>query len=264
MAIVSLDGYLAAPKRRISYTKTGSRTTVSGHPFSLFDLAGNPPAGTLAAGNTANGIVPIQGQAGYPPIVAFGGLQGYLSRLDFGSPVANRIYLNDILFKAGAYAFNSNVTLASQPSYASRVPSGTNFSNLEIWVEQVTAATGNQAVNVFYTNQNGVTGRETGVTGIGVAPIAGRCWQLPLQADDSGVQRIERVVGSTATVGTFNVMVLRRLCAATVVQGGHGETFDLLRTGMPWVHESTALYAWLVTVGTISSTPMLDIEIALG
>ena len=44
-------------KQTIIFNKTASRTSVASIPFSVFDLAGNPGAGTLAVGNTANGIV---------------------------------------------------------------------------------------------------------------------------------------------------------------------------------------------------------------
>ena len=92
MAITTLDGYIASAKQRIHWVKTAARTTVAAQPFSLFDIAGNPGAGSLAAGNTANGVVPTNAIAGYPVINAFGGgATGYLSKMEFGSTVACRI-----------------------------------------------------------------------------------------------------------------------------------------------------------------------------
>lgn len=142
MAITTLDQLIAAPSQKISYTKTNTVTTVAAIPFSVFDRNGNPGAGTLAIGNTANGVVPTDATAGYPTINAFGvGNTGYINSVTFGSTVACRITIFDCLFSAGAYAFNANTTLASQPSYTSRVLGGTDFSNTEIWIEAVTAFT---------------------------------------------------------------------------------------------------------------------------
>src|SRR4051812_45541337 len=107
MAITSLDNYIAAAKQRLTFVKTASRTTVSAFPFSIFDLAGNPGAGTLAIGNTANGVVPTDATAGYPQINAFGvSAKGYLSKVEFASTVACWIDVYDRLFATGAHAFN--------------------------------------------------------------------------------------------------------------------------------------------------------------
>ena len=167
---MSLNEWIASAKQsNIVYHRTASRTTIAAFPFTLFELAGNPGPGALAVGNTANGIVPVQGQAGYPALHAFGGGNlGYITGLWFRNNVLSTIDLFDRVFACGAYAFNADVTLTAQPSFGDRMPDG-SFVGTEIWVDQVTAATGNQAVNVTYTNQAGVTGRTTGAVGI--------CWR---------------------------------------------------------------------------------------
>lgn len=264
MAITTLDGYIAAAKQTLQWAKTGARTLVAQNYFSTFDVAGAPGAGTLAAGNTANGIVPVASNAGYPNINAFGvGATGYLSKAAIASSVTCRIAIFDRIFVAGAYAFNANTNLASQPSYSGRLPN-TNYNGLEIWVEQVTAATGNQAVNVTYTNESGVGSRTTGAVGVGAAPIVGRCWQLPLQAGDSGVQRIDNVTGSVATAGTFNVMVLRRLLTVRIPVAGANVNMNLLDTGMRQVFADSAFYVLVAADGTALGLPDVELEISNG
>ena len=54
--ITTRDGFLAAAREKIPFTKTATRTTLPSAWFSLFDLAGEPGAGTLSAGNLANGV----------------------------------------------------------------------------------------------------------------------------------------------------------------------------------------------------------------
>jgi hypothetical protein len=264
MAITTLDGYIAAAKQTVQWTKTAALTVVAQNHGSPFAVAGAPGAGTLAGVNTANGVVPTDAVAGYPIINAFGGGNlGYIARANFASSVACRITLFDRLFVAGAYAFNANTALASQPSFAGRLPD-TNYAGLEIWVEQVTAATGNQAVNVTYVNQSGTGSRTTGAVGVGAAPIVGRCWQLPLQSGDAGVQRIDNVTGSVASAGTFNVMVLRRLLSARIPVAGAQVSMNLIDTGLRQIFEDSALFVMISADSTAIGVPNIDIEICNG
>lgn len=262
MAISSINDYLASAKQRLQFTKTVARTTVAAGWFSLFDIAGVPGAGTLAGTSTAAGVVPNDSIAGYPAINAFdGGATGYLSRVDFSSSVACRIALFDRLFVCGAYAFNANTTLASQPSYSGRLPN-TDYKGLEIWVETVTAATGNQTWNVTYTDQDGNTGATTGATGIGAAPTVGRCWQLPFAAGDNGVQAITNVTGGTGSAGTANIMVLRPLWDGRIKIANDGDLHSLIETGLRQVYDTSALFMMVSTDSTASGVPDVNIEIA--
>lgn len=265
MAITSLDGYIAAAKQRVVHVRQAARTSTANTHFSVFDLAGNPGAGTLAVGNTANGVVPTDATAGYPLINAFGGSnKGYLSGVEFANTVACRMVLFDCLFSAGAYSFNSNVTLASQPSYSSRIPGGTDYNGLELWLEAVTAFTGNLSVAVTYTNQSGTTGRTTGTIALGLAPTVGRMTYLPLQAGDSGIQTIESVVATVATVGTFNLHVMRRLWSGRIGAVNSGDKHDMLRTGMPEVYADSALRVTVNADSTSTGFPDFEFEIANG
>jgi hypothetical protein len=262
LAITGLDDYIAAPKQRVQWGKTATRTTVATGWFSVFDVAGSPSAGTLAGSSTSAGVVPTDGTVGCPVINAFGGgATGYLSKVEYGSTVACRIQLFDLLWKAGAYAFNANTNLTGQPSFSSRLPGG-DWRETEIWVEQVTAATGNQAVNVTYTDQDGNTGQTTGAVGIGAAPTVGRCWQLPFAAGDGGCQLISNVTGSVATVGTFNVLILRPLWSGRVRMANDGDVHDMLRTGLPQVYADSALFCMIAADSTSSGIPEVTFEIA--
>lgn len=265
MTITTLDGYIAAAKQRVLYAKTSVRTTIANGWFSLFDLVGLPGAGTLAGVNTAAGVVPDATVAGYPTLNAFGGGNaGVLARAEFASTVAGRLSLYDRLFVAGAYAFNAVTSLAAQPSYSARVPGGTDFSGLQIWIEAVTAFTGNLSVAVTYANAAGVTGRTTGTFLTGTALTVGRCMLLPLQAGDVGVQKIESVTATVATAGTFNVMVLRSLDSMRVPLANFGDVHDLLKTGMPIAFATSALYVLCNADSTSSGVPEMAFDLANG
>jgi hypothetical protein len=271
MAITSRDGLIAAQSaaQRLRLFKTASRTSVANIPFSVFDIAGEPGAGTLAGTSTTAGVVPTDATAGCPIINAFSGANyGAISRVEFSNIVSGRLGLYDMLWKGGAYPFNANVTLASQPSYATRCQfqgSGTpDYKGTEIWLETVTAFTGNQSIAVTYTNESGTTGRSTGTIATGVAPTLGRMLKLNLQAGDTGVSKIESVVSTVATVGTFNVLVLRKLWEGRTRiandQAIHGP--DL--TGLIEVFTDSALFVVVTADSTATQTPELMIDVVNG
>lgn len=263
MAITGTDSYLAAKKQYLSLMKVNARTTVAAGYFSTINLAGNPGAGVLAGTSAAAGVVPTDATAGFPRIDAFdAGATGYLSQVDFGNSVASRLKLFDKVFKAGSYAFNANQALSSQPSYADRMPGG-SFDETQIWVEAITAFTGNPTFTITYTNQDGVGGR-TATLAAGLAPTVGRLLQLPLQAGDLGVQRIDNVACSVATVGTFNVLVMRPIWSGRVKTANDGDTHDPFKTGMPIVFADSALFLAVAPDSTSIGAVDLEMIIASG
>lgn len=264
MAITNLDGYISSAKQKVPWVKTAPRTTVANGWFSLFDTAGQPGAGTLAGTSTTAGVVPTDATAGCPPITDFGaGNLGYLTRVEFANTVACRVALFDLLWKGGAYAFNANVALASQPSYLGRDPSGIG-QDLELWVETVTAFTGNLSISVGYTNSAGVASRSTGTIATGIAPTVGRMIQLQLQAGDAGIRSVDQVTATVATAGTFNVLVLRPLWTARVPLANFGDVHDLIRAGMPRVYQDSALFVAVNADSTSSGIPECSFQVSNG
>ena len=264
MAITTFDpGLIGAVKQYASWLRTGARTTIAAAWFGLLDLAGNPGAGVLAGTNTVNGVVPTDATAGMPVIDAFaGGATGYLAQVDFGSSVAGRLRMSDMLFKAGAYAFNANSALAAQPSYAARMP-GANYKDTQIWVEAVTAFTGNPTFTITYTNQDGVAAR-TATLAAGLAPTLGRRLQIPLQSGDTGVQKIDNVTATVATIGTFNVLVLRPIWSGRVKIANDGDVHGPDKTMLPVLFADSALDVMMAADSTASGVPELEFVIASG
>jgi len=261
MAIIGLDGLIASTKRRVTYIKTGSRTSVALIPFSVFDQAGNPGLGTMAVGNTANGIVPTDAIAGYPILAtATGNL--HINRIRAKNSVVCDLDLFDCVFSAGAYTFSADTTLTAQPSYAGRLP-GTDYNGLELWIEAATAFTGNQTVQINYLDQGGAAG-DTGAIATGVAPILGRMLQLPLAAGDGGIQQIVRVRSSVSTVGTFNVHVMRWLWGCRISVVNELKFDDLLKTGFNQIYDTSALRLVVTPDSTSTGVPSIRAETADG
>lgn len=265
MTISTFDGFLASAKQYVSLSKSASRTAVAASWFSVFDLAGNPGAGTLAGTSTTTGTVPTDATAGCPTIGAFGGgATGYLAQVDFGSSVACRIKIFDLLWKGGAYAFNASTTGNTPTSFSSRVPGGTAYGDEQIWFEQVTAGTLVQNVAVTYTNQAGATGHSTGTVAAPAAMIVGRMFQLPLQAGDTGVQGVTGVVGSVASAGTFNILVMRPIWSGRCRIANDGDVHDLAKTAMPIVYADSALVMTVCPDSTATGVPEIEFVIANG
>lgn len=265
MAITTFDGFIGSSKQYVSYVKTASRTTVAASWFSILDLAGNPGAGTLAGSSTSPGVVPTDATAGFPTLDAFGGgATGYLAQVDFGSSVACRLKIFDCVWKGGAYTFNANVTGITSPSWLSRMPGG-SYGDTQIWLEQVTTGTGVQNVIVGYLDQGGAAGSTNGGVAFPTAANSvGRMWQLPLASGDTGVSGITSVVGSVASAGTFNILVLRPLWSGRVRITNDGDVHDLAKTGMPTLFADSALFFAVNTDGTSSGIPELELVVANG
>jgi len=270
MAITSGDTYIASAKQVIPYTKTSSVTTIANTRFTVFGVAGNPGAGTRAMTTATTGAVPDDTVAGYVGINSFGGAAtGYLSRVQYASSVTGRLEIWDKLFGINIATLTAlgTSTLASQASYSARVPGGTNFAGLRLFLEVTTAMTSATAltVTVTYTNQSGTTGRTTGAVTMANYTVD-RWVELPLQAGDSGIQKIETVVlgGTVATAGAFNVIVVRPLWTNRINLANGGGLDGIDRTGMPQVWDSSALVVTTIADSTSSGVPDLNIEIANG
>ncbi len=261
MAIATRDDYIGSVKQRVIINKTASIAATAFAQTQNLQAVGNPGAGTLAGTSTAAGVVQTDALAGYPIINAFqGGALGYLTRIEASAPVVMDILIADILWKGGAYPFNAAQAVTS-PSWSTRVPGGTDFTGLELWVEAVTAFTGVPAVTVAYTDQGGAAG----TTGSQAAPAAlgiARQYQLPLASGDNGLQSITNVTCATATVGTFNVLVVRPLFRFRIPQAAYVQTYDLTQTGMPQVFADSALQALISPDSTATSTPYVALEVA--
>lgn len=264
MAISTLDQLIASAKQRVPIKKQASRTSVANVWFSTIDLAGDPGAGVLAGTSTAAGVVPDDTTAGMPLVNTFGGgASGHLVGVEFSSIVASRIMLYDLLFKAGAYAFTAGTTtLAAQPSYSARVPSGTDFTNTEIWIEVSTAFVTGTAwqVQITYTNQAGTAARTSIISAAQAAAglTAGKMFQMSLATGDTGVQKIESVIvtngGTAMTAGNFNVLVIRPLWTGRVPLANYSDIHDYLRLGMPRVFDTSALQICVNADSTATGT----------
>ena len=276
MSITTLDQYIGAVKQRIEFTKTTTRTSVAVIPFSIFDIAGQPGAGTLAGTSTTAPVMPTDTTAGCPYINFTSGTT-YLSKIEFNNTVLSRLALFDLLSKSGAYSYAAGTTTITTPlDISSRCPDlngGIWGVSCEIWVEVSTAFVTGTAwqVQIKYTNSAGTTG-QTSIISASQAAAAltlGKMFQIALQSGDSGVQKIESVIvtngGTAMTAGAFNVLILRPLwTSGRVPIANGGDIHDMLKTGLPIVYNTSALYVQVFADSTSTGTPEINIELANG
>lgn len=252
-----------AVRQELRHFKSGARTgQVAQTWVSTFDVAGSS-IGTLAGTSTTQGVVPDDTTPGCLTMQSFNGNQGALDYVLFGLSLAGRLRLCDLLFKAGAYNFNdTNVTLSAQPQYTSRLPNS-DYKEAQLWVETVTAFTGIPTFTIVYKNENGVSGRSTTYTPA-TAPTLGRLLYIPLASGDQGIQQVESVSCSVATVGTFNVLVLRPLWVGRVPLAGMTQTHGPDKTGLVRVYETSALYLMSCMDGGNTGLPSIQFGVVSG
>jgi hypothetical protein len=261
MSITTLDGYIGSSKQILSQRKTTSMTSVNNMIFSPFALGGTPGAGTLAGTNATVGVVPTDSTAGCP-VINFSTGSGYITRANGYNSVAGTIMLCDMLLKLGTFAYNANSTGLTTEDISGRIPGGTDYTGCQIWLEQVTAMTGNQTIAIGYKD-GADQAQTTGTIATGVAPIVGRCFVMPM-ANGTGVRGITSVVSTVSSAGTFNVLIVRPLIRMRIPFVGYSEQRDLYGTGMPQIFPTSALTIYSQADSTASGLPEFEIEIANG
>ena len=65
------------------------------------------------------------------------------------------------------------------------------------------------------------------------------------------------------TAGNFNVMVLRPLWFGRVICANGGDVHDLLRTGLPQIFDTSALYVLLYADSTAVGLPDVSLQLAV-
>jgi hypothetical protein len=261
MAIQTLQNYIDARKQKLLICKYETRSVYAGVVCAIDDLAGPPGAGSLNPGNSANGIVPDSSTAGYPSIIPIQNT-GYLTKVKWSWDVPGILFLADVVFAAGAYSYNADTTLSSQPSYAARMPNG-SYGNTQIRVYAITNFTGTPSFQVNYLDQDGNAG-DTGVVSVGYALTIGDSNSLPLAAGDSGVSQITRIRATVASAGTFGLTVCRGIWCGRIDYKGQRREDDLIKTKMEQIFSDSALSIGPAADSTSSGHPWVEMEIADG
>lgn len=170
MTIRDDDEFKAALKWDVVTGRTATRTTVALSPFSVFDIAGNPGAGTLAIGNTANGVSHTKATAGYPSFPDAPAGQGwYLAGIDGLSSVAGTRELYDFVYSCGAHAFNASQALTSQPSIDDRLRVAPPWGASTVFRAGDLVTNGSAPIKLYICTVGGTSAGSGGPTTTGTA-----------------------------------------------------------------------------------------------
>lgn len=210
MTISTLQEYATATKQRLFYRKTGTVGVSFLFSPSKTSSTGSEPAFSAVA-NSANGIVPTGSDTGFPLLPPLPAASVITAAAVHATNTA-RLLFYDRLFHCGPYnTNNTSVTLTSQPSYSARVPGGTEYSDLMLFIES-NSSSGTPVFTITYTDQSGNAGSSTSFTlANSFSGGNGFCQKVPLAAGDSGLSKIESITTSAVGSGTFNLVVARPL-----------------------------------------------------
>lgn len=271
MAITTMDGLAAATaaSQDIVLQKASGLTSVAAFWYTLFAEAGNPPAGSLSIGNTANGVVPTDATTGAPIINAFSGSNtGYLGAVRASATATQTLVLYDRVFHAGSYATTptGTTTLSSQPSYSSRVQ---DYGGCEIWLE-INTAIAASAVTIQIGYQDGTSAGGAAQTTLATASLSGYPTKrmIPMNmANGTGVQRINSFIvgGTAAATGSINVVVLRKLATIPLMTANMAsQPQDFFALGGQVVFADSCLCMMSLATGTSLGTIVGDCQIING
>ena len=267
MAITTTTQFYSALKQRVRIRK-GAVTAGGNVQGSLWAGGGDPPAGTAAVGNTTTGVLFDNTTTGAPAITAFpSGNTGYLKFGRMYQASTGSMWLYDRLWGAGAISLTSlaTTTFSGQPSYAARLPAGSNYE-VEVFIEIVTSVSATATtITGTYTNEAGTPGRSFSTISM-LSLAANRLMMLSLQDGDKGVRSVDSITvgGTVATAGTVNVIIGRRLAAlhSEVEMLPDNQQWDLL--GMPQVFDTSCLWVTLFCATANGTPSLLNLEIING
>lgn len=261
MAFASLDNLVASLPGQIEpYTKA-SVTSVAGGYQTLFNVAGQPAAGTIAAlGQLTTGVIPTSSTIGAFSYTNNGGgsAETHVARISANNSVAGTLVLHDRLWHGGSFtSVNGSISITNPTTTPNRLygPAANNYQAIELWCEIASALSATQTViTVTYTDGLGNTGLSATCT-LPASAILGRWFPFAL-ANNNGIQCITALAGSAAPTGTFNLVMITRLVEVPMAVVGVSTALDFAGCGFPLVKNSACLNFFLVcnaaTTGTVA------------
>lgn len=253
MTIDTLEDYALASKQVVDVVKLSPGNF--GNNVSWYELwSKENGAGSFSPGNTANGLVPTNDTLGALPMVTFSG-EGKLTGIEVSIPTdAGRILIYDRLFHCGQYSgAASTVNLTAQPSYSGRIPGGTDYSGLQLFVMGAYGSL--PAITITYTDQSGNGGATStlGALNLGNGTFAQR---YPLAAGDDGIQQIDTVSWATTASNAFVVVVARPIALLHARTGGAGPIkYGIMQSRLAPVYGTSCLAMLMAGWNNTTNTP---------
>lgn len=258
MAITTMDGVVAglAVGKNISFA-TPSFSATTGLFFNLHRSGTSHVIPTPAVASSG-GTLHASTDAGFFNLPSPSGTR-YLARVKAISGIVGFAMLYDRIWSCSGFSGTVN-TAQSVTGFPTLTRPDANGTGLEIWLEIYTSI-GSSASNltVQYTNQSGVSGRNTAVYALPASMGQSRMARLILQSGDTGVRSIQSVTlsASTGTSGNFGITLVKPIGTFDVASGI--QTNDFVNLGFPKTPSDAALCAtYYATTGSSSGSTYID------
>ena len=263
-----------------SFRKQATQATGAGVWFDLSMSPGNPAPNYYIG--TPNAFTPLRqstdGGLRHGGNVGATGAKKFLRKLLVTTPTATAAPLNLVLMDyIGFYGFIDESILDEQFLDNTQAPTRyADGAGVQLMPVVVAGHTGGQTFTVRYTNSDGVEGRVTPPVVMGSQFVNGTILHsaragaaftnngpfLPLQAGDSGVQRVESVtIGGIGDVGLFALVLVKPL-ASIALRGIDAATeTDYLvdMASIPEIKDDAYLNFLTLPNGTLSGAPIIGV-----
>jgi hypothetical protein len=240
MALTTLDGLVAANRKKYIFQKASATSKVASALHSLWKIAGIPAAGATPPSGV--GEVPTKSTIGaFLFAVVGGGTSIYLGRMACSGATSGTLILYDRLVHTSGLVGNVATEQTVNSTALSRYTDGVG---VEAFLETY-AATGASAANITvkYTDELGNTG-QTVTFAHQVTTVIGQMQQVP---GILGCRQIESVQFSatTGTAGDFGIVLAKRL-AEIPIDTASGKVLGPFEVGLPTVHADACLALMVV------------------
>lgn len=267
-----VDATLAGASQFSTWRKSPTQTSTQGLWFDLSMSPGNPVPQYYAAAPMISIALARSTDGGLNHGGNVSPLKKYLRKTLAMTVVATCLPMPMILCDyLMFYPFVDESTAGVQPmTNIVTLPRYTDGAGVQIMAVSVASRTGGATFSVGYTNQSGVTGRNTDVVIENSALANGTIVTsatattssagpfLPLQAGDSGVRKIDSITMIGSDVGLFSLVLVRPL-AQTQIRGIDAPVeVDYLidRSIMPQIFDDAYLNWLCLPNGALNATAL--------
>ena len=253
MAITTLDGALAGMLPPQFFMKATAPTLTVGRPYSLWNLAGTPVAGTQDG--TLNGAVLTSNQ-GQIPFSNPGSGNTYLARFTASASQVGTMILADRLWSNGGISITStSLQSITSPTWPARDSNGATLGAGVLIGAELSVATGSgtPTLTLGYTDAAGNSSlTATNIHGTTASSPIGSFFIFGTQG--TGVRSVESIqLSSTWTSGTLNLVAFRVLAVVDISAAGTPGVVDAITGGFPRLYNNTVPF--LIYIPSVTTAP---------
>lgn len=247
---ITMDTLLAGARPKETIQKASATSEGAGTFHSLWKVAGSPIAGANPPAISAgSGYVPTSATTGaMGQVNAAGGNELRMTNLEVSGSTAGKLIIYDRLWACSGLVTNittlqSITTPGTVPT--GRLPSGPDYSDVEVWLEVYTAPGATGATWTVNVTDGGGTARARTYTHPANAESVGQMMRVgPLVGENAagcqGAVSFQCSV-SSGTAGNIGITLLRRIASIDMAIINTGQFRGALDLNLPRVRDDACL-----------------------